>query len=222
MGDQMNKVIGLVGAKGAGKTTAYRIISELLPNTVEITLAAHLKNTCSNIFAIPRDHFDSHKYKELDLGSPIYLTAKLIIAVLDAYGINPDFDKHVRSHIGKVLHTPREVAQYIGTEVLRTEDPDVHCKAAVSTVTDSNETVGVVTDIRFPNEYSFFYKNYKDFYPIYIKNTAAETNASKDAHLSESYLKELASKASKVDNENSLLDLKTNLIKVLTEIGVLK
>lgn len=195
----MKTVIALVGAKGAGKTTAFNTIKEIL-DVQEVTLASKLKDVSAQVFDIPREHFDSHKYKEKDLDTPVFLTSEALVKVFNAYDVSPDFDKLVRQHIGQVLHTPRQIAQYIGTEVLRTYNPDVHCFEAVKSVT---KDVGVVTDMRFPNEYNYFDKNYPEFHLLYIQNNGAENEAAKDTHASEAYLKELAKLADRTIPNNS-------------------
>ncbi len=191
----MDIVIGLIGAKGAGKTTAYNAIKNIL-DVQEITLAAKLKDTSAQVFKIPREWFDSHEFKEKDLEDPIFLQGSNLAELWALYGVTHTaggfYDKYIRPHIGKVLYSPRQVAQYIGTEVLRAYEADIHCLEASKNV---EKTIGVVTDMRFPNEFEFFAKNYKNFYPIYISNIGAEVHAGMDTHASEAHLKTLAKKA---------------------------
>lgn len=213
----MDIVIALIGAKGAGKTTAFNAMQDLL-DVQEITLASKLKDVSSEVFNVPRIHFDSHAFKEKDLEDPVFLTAENVSQVFEKYDLKPNFDKYIRPHIGKVLHTPRQIAQYIGTEVLRTYNPDIHCDEAVKRVTNR---VGVVTDMRFPNEYSYFKEKYPKFYPIYINNIGAEVAASKDTHASEAYLKDLAKKAVKtLPNNSSIKEFQESVRKYLREIAV--
>lgn len=199
----MDIVIGLIGAKGAGKTTAFNAIKEVL-DVQEITLAAKLKDVSSLAFNIPRNWFDSHSHKEKDLEDPIFLNSQNLALVWREYGVSEItsefFDKYVRYHVGKVLYTPRQVAQYIGTEVLRAYIPDIHCLEAAKAV---SKRIGVVTDMRFPNEFEFFAKNYVKFYPIYINNIGAEVHAGKDTHASEAHLQDLAKKAYQTIPNNS-------------------
>lgn len=199
----MDIVIGLVGAKGAGKSTTFKLMSEFW-DVQEVALADKLKNTCSKVFDIPRNHFDSHEFKEKDLDTPVFLDDSSLRVIYKEYDVTPDYDKHIRSHIGKILETPRKVAQYVGSEVLRSISEDIHCTAAVKT---ANKAIVVITDIRFPNEYEFFAKNYKKFHLVYIQNTAAETTAGEDTHISEKYLKDLMKKAEYTINNND--DMKT-------------
>lgn len=214
-GEKMNIVFGLIGAKGAGKTTAFNAISKVL-DVQEITLASKLKDVSAKVFQIDRNWFDSHNFKEKDLEDPVYLDSFKIKALFEEYALTPDFDKHVRPHIGKVLLSPRQIAQYVGTEVLRNYMEDIHCFAAAAQV---HKAIGVVTDMRFPNEYEYFAKNYPSFHPIYIQNIGAEIKASRDTHASEAHLKDLARKASvTIQNNGSISEFETAIHACIIKI----
>jgi hypothetical protein len=215
----MDIVIGLIGAKGAGKTTAFNAIKSLF-DVQEITLAAKLKDVCAKAFNIPRDWFDSHDFKEKDLEDPVFLNRENLTVVWTSYGVKDVtgefYDKFIRPHVGKILYTPRQVAQYIGTEVLRSYEPDIHCLEAARAV---EKQVGVVTDMRFPNEFDFFAKNYVKFYPIYISNVGAEVAAGKDTHASEAHLKDLARRAFKaIPNNSSIREFEDAIKAFVKEI----
>lgn len=214
----MDIVIGLIGAKGAGKTTAYEVIQAEL-DVQEITLAAKLKDVSAEVTGIDRNWFDSHRFKEVDLNDPVFLTAPLLEKIWQLYGVGTKapgfFDKFVRPHVGQLLHTPRQIAQYVGTEVLRAYEPDIHCLEAAKAIT---KTIGVVTDMRFPNEYDFFRKNYPRFHTLYIQNNGAEIHAGKDTHASEAYLKDLARKADvTVINDSSIKAFQEKVRKYIKE-----
>lgn len=197
----MNLIIGLIGAKQAGKTTAYETMSHMA-EVQEITLAKKLKDVCAEVLGVHRTRFDSPAHKELEFEEPVFLTAELITSMFMAYGIAPDYDTEIRQHIGKILLTPRHIAQYMGTEVLRAVEPDIHCRSAVEAL---HSPIGVVTDMRFPNEFEYFAKQGGNFIPVYIKNVGAEIEAGKDTHASEAHLKTLASKALiTIENDRSL------------------
>lgn len=211
----MDIVIGLIGAKKAGKTTAFEAIRSVM-DVQEITLADKLKNACAEVFQIPRFWFDSHSVKEKDLQDYIFLNTSNIKLIFNYYGIKDlDYDKHIRPHIGKVLHSPRTIAQYIGTEVLRAYDTDIHCNSACQAIT---KNIGVVTDMRFPNEYEYFAKHYGAFYPVYIQNVGAEVTAGKDTHASEAHLYDLAKRAVKtIPNNGSIAEFHEAVRQFLKE-----
>jgi len=212
----MEIILGLIGAKGAGKSTAFKLMGTIL-DAEEITLAGKLKDTCASVFKIPRNHFEDHKFKERDLNVPAYLSPAALNLIFKAFNATPDFDKHVRKHIGKILYTPRQIAQYVGTEVLRAYNTDIHCSNSTK---GSPKKIGIVTDIRFPDELKYFADNFPKFYPIYIKNLQAEIRASKDTHSSEAHLKDLAKKAVKtLDNDTTIREFEDKIKAYLEEIS---
>lgn len=217
----MSVIIGLVGAKGAGKTTAFKFIQAADDDAVEITLAAKLKDVCAQVFDIPRFHFDSHDFKEVELSNPAYMQADMVKSIFQKYDSLEGNEDKVRKHVGKILFTPRQIAQYVGTEVLRDLHPDIHCQAALKAADLTTTSLGIVTDLRFPNEFEFFNKTAELFVPIYIKNTKAESYAAGDTHASEAYLFDLAKKSTKVDNESTIEDFQANLYKTLYALGVI-
>lgn len=209
-------IIGLIGAKGAGKTTAFNFIKELIPDAKDIALAGFLKDVCSDIFEIPRDHFDLPEFKEELLVEPVVIFSGELREILHEYGLLGEFDwdKHFGAHIGIKLDTPRQIAQYIGTEVLRGVRESVHCDVALERAKKHNG-LSVITDLRFPNEFDFFDQYAEKFIPLYIKNTAAERIAANDTHASEAHLYNLAGQAIEVSNEATLGDFKASLQKAL-------
>jgi len=185
--------IGLTGVKESGKTTAFETIKNKFPNAEEVMLAKKLKDTCSEVLGIPRNFFEDQRFKEQFLEAPVYLDSDLVQEIYNSYKLNADFETHVKPHIGRLLHTPREAAQYIGTEVLRSVDPDVHCNAAVQFVPESE--LYVVTDMRFWNEFDFFNSNEDlNFSSVYIKNSTAEAKLGPNSHVSEKFVLEIGKK----------------------------
>lgn len=206
----MRTIIGLTGAKGAGKSTSFGLLMEMIPGLQEITLANRLKNASSEALGIPRDDFDNPKVKEKELDTPVCFTQEQVRAIIQYFGETPDFDRHVRQHIGKILHTPRQVAQYVGTEVLRNVDEQIHCKGSVLGLPETG--IFVVTDMRFWNEYHFFAENPEvRFIPVYIANSVAESKAALDSHVSEKYVLEIARKCEQIDNNGSFQALRDQL-----------
>lgn len=212
----MRTIIGLTGVKTSGKTTSFDLLKEMLGDDVrEIQLAKKLKDVSSKVFGIDREAFDDPARKEVLLETPIYLDRNNLIRAIKAFGLNPDYDKHVRDHVGTVLETPRRVAQYIGTDVLRAIKDDIHCVAATEDLPENG--FFIVTDMRFLNEYEFFDKTYvngKEFFPFFIQSNRAEAN-SNDMHPSERQVLETAKRCKRVENNGSIPELKENLSKAL-------
>lgn len=214
----MQVVIGLVGTKGSGKTTAFKLMQELKAGTTEIMLANKLKQVCSEVFGIPRISFEDAAVKEKELNDFITLNEKNVSEVIKRFKKEIDYDKHIRPHIGKILISPRQIAQYIGTEVLRNVSEDIHCEGAVQDLVQA--PLFVVTDIRFWNEYNFFNKNQDlAFFPVYISNYAAEAKAASDKHPSEAYVLEIAKKCERIDNNGSMQDFKSKVTELLARVS---
>lgn len=215
----MKILVCLTGNKGSGKTTTLGIFQELFKETREITFAARLKDACAKVFNIPRDHLDDPRFKEKDLQEPAYFDTAKTQALIEYFNVPYDHEKHVKPHVGKILHTPRQIAQYVGTEVLRNVDSEIHCKGAFIDLPENG--LFCITDCRFPNEYDFCKAKEQEgfkFYPLYISNRVAEAAASKDTHVSEKYIPEIARKSRLIDNNGSMSDLRKQIVAFITEI----
>jgi hypothetical protein len=213
----MKTIIALTGVKFSGKTTAFNFLKEIMPSQsplIEIQLAKKLKDECSRVFKIERNLFDDSKLKEVSLEMPIYLSATDLTDLIRSYGVEPDYDTHVRPHVGMVLESPRRVAQYIGTEVLRTVNEDIHCMGATMNLPENGTFV--VTDMRFPNEFNFFNKNYGEcFHPFYIQNNQAELAGAQDMHPSERMVLVTAKRCKMIPNNSSISDFKATLLSLI-------
>jgi hypothetical protein len=209
----MKTIVALTGVKTSGKTTAFNFIKEAYPDVVEIQIARKLKDVCASVFGVDRALFDDPARKEVELETPVYLTRKNIEAAIEAYGKVSDYDRHVRPHVGKVLESPRRLAQYIGTEVLRNVDLDIHCIGAVMDLPEDG--FFVVTDMRFLSEFDFFKNNFAaEFFPYYIQSNRAEETAT-DPHPSEREVREVAKKCKPVPNNGGMAEFR---LRILDEV----
>ena len=203
----MKIIIGLTGNKGSGKNTAHTFIEGYYfgkKRVEEIALAGPLKRSCAEVLNLEPRLFVDQNLKEVDLPIPVQLDKKIIEQFFKQFGrADYDFNEHVRPHLGKILHTPRQILQYVGTEVLRALDEDIHCKAAVAQVGECD--IAVVTDIRFPNELNFFLNLQNvDFVPVYIENRRAEEAASADKHASEAHIGFIKTKCDVIPNNDTI------------------
>jgi hypothetical protein len=219
----MNIVIGLVGPKTCGKSTVTGIIGSEF-EIQESALADKLKNASAEAFNLAREQFDRQDLKEVAFSEPKPLTVQRLETILNFFGVDPYSYKDaflMQTHmefykpiINKPLRSPREIAQIVGTEILRFVDKDVHCR----NVNISNNCITVVSDVRFTNELDYFSSvQGVKFIPIYIQRNAAEEQVKPDSHISERQFMEFRDKCFKVDNNNSLDNTKEQVMKILKE-----
>jgi len=225
----MKTVIGITGVKQAGKSTSADIIKEYFKErngiATEVALADKLKNACAQAFGLAREIFDDQRYKELPFamfGASHCLQIKQIKSVLEVFNI--DFNQ-VEWKIREAelfnlkMNSARHVAQIIGTQLLRVVgDEDIHCNSV-----NLNDGCTIISDIRFPNELSFF-QNKKDcnFIPLYIHRTVAEDEVNEDSHISEKLIFEFRDNCIKIDNNKTMDSLKQLIHTTLDKYKLFK
>jgi len=211
------KIIAFAGSKGSGKTTAFNEILENFPSVTELTFAGKLKTICSEIFNLDQSKLHLQEYKEGDLEDPICLEKDQLTKIVEFFGYKVDYDAHIRSHIGVMLDTPRQLLQYIGTDMLHRVDPEIHIKSILDQLPEDG--LVVITDLRFEQEFDYFNNNFKDeFYPFYIKNNKAELAAECDTHKSETDLRKFKYNCELIDNNFSLSDYKKSVVQGVKDI----
>lgn len=210
-------VIGLVGPKTCGKSTVVNILCEFYP-VQESALANKLKNVLCEVFDLKREQVDRQDLKELAFEAPKEITTEALSKILDEFGIDASSHKDptlmqtyldfFKPLIGKEIRSPREAAQIVGTEILRSIDPDIHCKGV--TIFDNSFTV--VSDIRFFNEYLYF-SSIGDvtFVPLYIQRDSAEQEVTNDSHISERDFLRFRDKCIKINNNGTLADTESQV-----------
>jgi energy-coupling factor transporter ATP-binding protein EcfA2 len=212
-----NGIVAFCGSKGSGKSTSASILSSLLNGNVqELAFAQHLKEVCSGVFRLDMKYFLDPKLKEVELDTYILLNKNSIEEVLKQFDVKDfDYDKHIRPHINQVLIKPRELLQYMGTDVLHPIDPLIHAKITLAQKDPNRLTV--ITDLRFESEFNYLLNNFKDFIPCYVKNAYAEIAASVDKHPSERDLQKFKNKCIIIENNSDIAALKQSIKKIVDE-----
>lgn len=211
-------ILAFCGSKGSGKNTSADLVKELVTDgpVEELSFAGHLKTTCSKVFAIDMKFFTDPALKEVELETYVVLAKETIEAVFKAFDVTDfTYDQHVRPHVGQVFDTPRQVLQYVGTEVLHPIDPLIHAKMTLKNKNPNALTL--ITDLRFLQEFSFV-KNIPGFQAVYVANDRAESFAGSDSHKSEKELQLFKHECIRLDNNGNLTDLRTSVIALLTKV----
>lgn len=203
------KNIGLVGYAKSGKSTFLSTVRGLGCNVTEIMIANHLKNVCSEVFGVPRDYFDDQNLKELPFANPFTTDAADVMAIMELFGLaqnNAELQlQTVKAHVGKKLIHPRHIAQYVGTEIIRSLDEQSHVRLAVENGAKAKGDFYVVTDIRFPNEFDYFSK-VDNMVLVGIKRDAVAPADLTKVHASESHIKSLIERCHFVLENNGAVE----------------
>lgn len=145
-------ILGLSGKSQAGKDTVADYLVSHKGWTRKAGFADKLKQVCKLIFDLSDYQVRSQEGKRSSI-QPIrvgYDHLKGILACMqDTHKVFLG-DKEYRYLIGKELTTPREVLQFVGTDVMRWYCENYHYENLLSTATPGEKLV--ITDVRFPNE----------------------------------------------------------------------
>jgi len=219
--------IGLSGFKRSGKTTVKEVIEKYLKENLglvvqEIMMADHLKNVCAILCETPRFHMDDQAYKEVLFDKPIVITSDFLTSLLTSFEILTFENLHTLSkHRGVELESPRHALQYIGTNVLREIDPDIHLKIALKQAKDHDAVI--FTDCRFKNESDGVRGLESSGFtviqawvdrPVVTKETHALYERG-ELHFSEAAMFEFSATLPEIRNDGSLEDLKKRTYQTL-------
>ena len=203
----MKRVIGLAGVKTSGKSTAAEIIKGIV-DAQESALADKLKNSCVKAFGLDRNQFDAQELKEVEFGRPMMVTRTVLETILGEFNIAPEKADNLRELEGALLKSPRHIAQFVGTEILRSlGNPDIHCDNV-----ELFDGTTIISDMRFPNEFEYFAnKEDIDFIPLYVSRASAEAFVTTDSHPSETSVFLFRDKCGRLDNNGTVDQLKANI-----------
>jgi hypothetical protein len=203
------KVIGLTGFAKSGKSTAAEILKSL--GGEEVAFAKHLKDVCAAVFNIERSHFDDQAFKELKLSYNRIITPYDVERVLNYFEIPSRFiPGAVLAHQNTELTSPRHVAQYVGTEILRTIDENIHINMAFKMAAASKAPFFICSDMRFNNELNAVQEN--EGLSIGISRQKATPADLENLHGSEKEIPVLIKQCDwQIQNEGTIEDLQNTV-----------
>lgn len=204
-------LLGLAGEMGSGKSTAAKFLIDTYKEkkAKEYEFASFLKYVSKEVFHLSDFQIRTQEGKrnafankiildDLHLGAIDYLIKReldnLNLKLKGVSILNPDKNKKKALElIGATFTNPREVLQFVGTEIMRNcYDADIHAEITFANIKRENSGFAIISDARFVNEreqikkmggYNILISNpiqtsYSD--PVLIKKHASELECKKD------------------------------------------
>ncbi len=150
----MSRIFSISGKARHGKDTIANVMVKDF-GFRKISFADALKNISSKMFNIELDTFYNDNKKDKQFEEPVVLDNLNIVLfseyVSDVVGMpaHSIYDS-LKDKAGKVFNTPRELLQYVGTELGREVDTNLWLKLTSEELKKGGNIV--VPDARFPNE----------------------------------------------------------------------
>lgn len=138
----MQRIIGIGGRKGSGKTTIAKELSSL--GYQRVSFADFLKECCARLSGLSLESMYDVVQKEEVLDPPFVWTEDSCRALSEIAEIDLVFDGE------RAFRKRREIFQFIGTDVLRKHDPDIHLRKTKDRILSLEKCF--IDDIRFENE----------------------------------------------------------------------
>ena len=112
----------------------------------KLYFALPLKELCADILDISIEALNDAKNQNIDIG--LTIGEDICSIIHDETDIPLDFIRE--KCLGKELNNVRDMVQFIGTDLIRSYDPDWHVKRLKEMIHDGEDYV--FEDLRFPNE----------------------------------------------------------------------
>jgi hypothetical protein len=208
----MKDIIAITGYAGSMKCQATFIAQSLFPEAKRIDIAKNLKKVLGKVFQIGQDNFYLNHLKDIDFEDPIYLTPELIDSTLRLYGIEAEYHDF-KKFVGKMIYKPRELMDFMGTEVLQSFDKQIHIKREFL-IADKADMY-IVSDLKFLHELEYLRENSQTLQVLFMSNDVALQNAALRKSVSEVEIHKVAKSAIHVDSNGSLESLRFNIEKYI-------
>lgn len=213
-------IIAFAGKMGSGKDAAAGFLKE--KGFERIAFADNLKEMAMEIFGLTRDQCYDQDLKKAEFETPLRVLAGDIGSIMDyakkknGFEIDGEAALKLLSTTGVDLISPREVLQYLGTEILRNcIDEHYHAKVVKNIIDMRGWTNVAIPDCRFPNE-RMFVKEWGGL-NVLIKRPAEliENTAGIEAHASETSLGDESEYDIVIENDTTLAALKENVLALI-------
>ncbi len=216
------ELIAICAPMKAGKDTAAAFMKEELTGLANLPLAGFLKYACAEVFDIRKEDFENQEFKATPFETPKIVSfielMQLARLYSDKLGRRKIYFEILCAHRdfdGKVIETPRQLLQWVGTDFLRTAMPDIHLDVAELSMVPGKKYI--VTDCRFENEVNWIQRRGGKVF--YIERPEAEERMFESTHSSEKGIAELRFKCDYlIQNRGSLEEFKINISEALKVI----
>lgn len=149
-------ILGLSGKALSGKDTTADYLIEGFGWTKKVGFATNLKKACQDIFNLSESQVLTQEGKNALLEEPVVFSEKHLYCIIEWMRSTHDVaaaGKEYNHILGHTMYRPRDILQYVGTEVMRYYAPDYHAEVIFRSVKESEKII--ITDVRFPNEADF-------------------------------------------------------------------
>jgi hypothetical protein len=146
-------IIGISGKALSGKDTIANFLVSNGYIDRKIGFGDNLKHACKNIFNLSDDDLFTQNGKKTPFDTPLVSNMATIENIVSWMSITHDItleNTSVDHLLGIELFRPRDVLQFVGTDVMRYLCPTYHSDVVFSSI-KGGESI-VISDVRFPNE----------------------------------------------------------------------
>ncbi len=148
-------ILGFSGKALSGKDSAADYLIKRYSWDKKTGFAYNLKEACSSIFGRDLAVFTTQEGKSSTFTSPIevdyFLIQNVVRWMQRTHRVSIE-DIDYRALLGKKLYTPRDILQFVGTEIMRTYVINYHIDVILNNLSHTEKVV--VADVRFENEAS--------------------------------------------------------------------
>lgn len=207
-------IIGLSGKALSGKDTTADYLVDYYGFDSKVGFATNLKEMVVEVFGLTYDDVNDQVLKARQFKHRITISEgyinNLVLWVNKTHNVeNVDFT----SFLGKVLSTPREVLQFVGTDFVRSICSSYHVDVIRKKVLSTNNLV--ITDVRFRNEVDFI----KDLYGMVVRlNRNVYMVGGRKGHPSETSLDDFSGWDYVLNNNGSIENLYSKIDTMMISI----
>jgi len=146
-------ILGLAGKALAGKDSVADYLLDNYNFDRKIGFASNLKTACVEVFGLTYDQVLTQQGKSTNLGTPAEITKPILEDLIRWMRKTHDValeSKDYSTLLGVKLLKPRDILQFVGTEVMRFYVSDYHYEVVFRSA-NADENI-IITDVRFQNE----------------------------------------------------------------------